>query len=475
MKAQKKLNVLLVVLMVILLSLISFVGIFYQNKNKMESIIPGYKLGTDLKGYREITLEAKEDSKEDETEETLVLGPKNETENDSVNEVTDNSTAENEYIKKIKKSVEVFKGRLKSLKVEDYTISYDEQTGKIEMTIPEDERTDHIMSDITQKGEFKIIDTKTEEVLMSNKDISSVNVGISQGYDGQYTAYMSINFNLAGASKLRNITTTYHNGIVEENAETNEIEDSEEEDETAYYGKEDSEEDEEEDEESTKTVDMKIDDSVMLTTDFSSIIDSGVLTLSLGSSETLEELDEKLYGADNIAAIIENEPLQIEYDVEGNVYVQSTVDNDIIMNIVYVEIAIAALLVLGMVIKYRLRGILAGIISIGYLAILLLVIRYTNVTLSLEGIFAIEACFIINYIIEIMICSKLSKEMTKKEKAKELNVIIKKISWYLIPELIFAIICCLSNYLSIFSIGMVTFWGIAISWLYNFILIKFIA
>ena len=39
MKAQKKLNVVLIILIIILISIISFVGIFYQNQNKMSNYI----------------------------------------------------------------------------------------------------------------------------------------------------------------------------------------------------------------------------------------------------------------------------------------------------------------------------------------------------------------------------------------------------------------------------------------------------
>ena len=68
MKAQKKLNVVLIILVIILISIISFVGIFHQNKNKMTSYIPEYDLGTDLKGYRRVILTL-DDSDEGNTDD----------------------------------------------------------------------------------------------------------------------------------------------------------------------------------------------------------------------------------------------------------------------------------------------------------------------------------------------------------------------------------------------------------------------
>ena len=470
MKAQKKLNVLLVVLTIILLSLISFVGIFYQEKNVMVSRIPEYILGTDLKGYRAVTLEVEEDSSTDSNSE------------ESANELSSSESSINEVGEKTKndnantyrKCVDIFKARLKSLKVENYTISYDESSGKIEMTLPEDKRTDNILADLTQKGEFKIIDTQTQDVLMDNKDVSGVEILSNANYDGTYTAYMSIGFNLSGTNKLRKVSSTYQNQIINETTTTentvNELAGEENVGEA-----EDSESEDSETEPAGKTIDMKIDDSTMMTTGFSTIIDSGNLNLSFGSSSSLEELEDKIYNAQNIAAIIENDPLPIQYNIEGNSYVKSTIDLNTIKIIIYVEIAVAALAILYLMIRFKARGILASIMSIGFLAILLLIVRYTNVTLSIEGIIAIEISFIIHIITQVMICKSLGKEMTQKEKKKEISSIVKRISLYLVPEVIFSIICCLSNYLSIFSVGMVIFWGVVVSWIYNYILLKFIA
>ena len=57
MKAQKRLNLVLIVLIVLMLSLISFLGIYYQDKNTMVSRIPDYILGPELTGYRSVTME----------------------------------------------------------------------------------------------------------------------------------------------------------------------------------------------------------------------------------------------------------------------------------------------------------------------------------------------------------------------------------------------------------------------------------
>ena len=153
MKAQKKLSIVLILLLIILISIISFVGIFYQEKNQMVNVIPAYSLGTDLSGYRKILLTVDEDD-ENNTEDILTY---------------DNFV----------KSANVIKSRLKSMGIEDYTVRCDEATGQIEITIPENDQTEYILSDITQKGNFEIRNTETVEVLMNHDDIWSVNVEIS--------------------------------------------------------------------------------------------------------------------------------------------------------------------------------------------------------------------------------------------------------------------------------------------------------
>ncbi len=57
MKIEEKLKVLLVILAIILISLVSFGGIYIQKMKFVENIIPEYKLGMDLEGGRIIELE----------------------------------------------------------------------------------------------------------------------------------------------------------------------------------------------------------------------------------------------------------------------------------------------------------------------------------------------------------------------------------------------------------------------------------
>ena len=476
MKAQKRLNVILVVLIIVLVSIISFVGIFYQSRNEMVSRIPEYKSGTNIKGHRIVTLEVSEDGTKSGEEST-----ENKT---TENKVAENETSNNEESKNTennadnyKKSAEIIKKRLKNLKVEDYSVSLDENTGKIEIDLPENNQTDIILSDITQKGNFQIADSSTNEVLLSNSDIKSVDVG--KQVNGSYTVvYMNINFNMQGAKKFKNVTVKYQNNVsentiaagntTEENTTTTENsteENSTSEENTAENTTSDESADSSNE---SRQVVLKIDDTTMMTTSFTEVIDNGTLSLTIGSSKDNDEIQTYVYGGDNLAAIIENEAMPLQYEIKGNTYVASEIGTSNIKIIVYVEIAIALVISLYLIIRYRVKGIMATILSVGYVAILLLAIRYANVVLSIEGILAIALSFVVNTVFNIMLLNRIKeKNMTAEEKRQKYNEALKRYSLSIIPIVIIAVVCCLVNWDAIYSFGMVMFWGIIISIIYN--------
>ena len=142
MNAQKKLNVLLVILVVILLSIASFVGVFTSQKSDMKDAVPSYVLSADLVGYRQVALQIKEET--EETEKTT------ENSEEEKKEEKKELTAE-EKAANYRANADVVRSRFKSLKVENFTVSVDEVTGKMEITVPEDptgkEYMNHLFAD----------------------------------------------------------------------------------------------------------------------------------------------------------------------------------------------------------------------------------------------------------------------------------------------------------------------------------------
>lgn len=465
MKAQKKLSIVLILLLIILVSIVSFVGIFYQNKNQMENIIPNYTLGTDLSGYRKILLTVDE-SDESNTEEVLNY---------------DNFV----------KSANVIKARLKSMKVQDYTVRCDESSGQIEITIPENAQTEYILSDITQKGNFEIRNTANNEVLMNNDDIRSVTVDIvPSSYNANASAiYMDINFNNAGSKKFRDITRDYQN-VVSNDTTDNTVAEAEStynqtnanntasnesaENETATN--ETTENNEVADESSTENnseeddtteIGLYIDGTSMMKTSFSQIIDNGVMSLSLGTSSSKEQTQILTYQAQSLASILENEAMPIQYSVTGNIYISSPIEQNTINVLIGVGICIALIMLIVVIIKYRVKGVVASICAVGFIALYLLILRYTNVVITLEGMFSIALVFVINYILNIMILNRLQNNIEKT-----FTKAITKFSLSMVPMLILSVVCCFSSWMSLFSFGMILFWGLVVSVIYNVIITR---
>ncbi len=142
-------------------------------------------------------------------------------------------------------------------------------------------------------------------------------------------------------------------------------------------------------------------------------------------------------------------------------------DNNLIFSnitekqLIYFEIAVAIVMVIVTIIltiKYKTKGLLAGIASIGFISILSILLRYTNVNISVEGICGILLVIIINYIIE--------------QKMLEEDLEIKGVILDLVPVIIVALVFCFSRWIKLSSFGMVMFWGLALIGLYNITVTK---
>lgn len=443
MKTQKKLNLVLIVLIILLLSIVSFGGIYIKDKSNMKNILPSYKLGNDLKGYRQVNFVVEESNDESQDTKKYEAG---------------------DY----RKAADIFKKRLNSLKIDNYTVSCDEYSGKIVITLPEDDKTDTILSDLAETGKFSIVDSTTNEELLNNKDVKSVKVGVQQGVSSAQM-YMSINFNTKGSSKFAQITKNYQNNVEENTVQNESSENASNEAETENNEESTSEE------KSSKQVTLKVDDADLMTTDFSQVIDNGVLTLTLGTSSTSTEIDQtQLDSAANLAAIIENEALPVDYKVDSNTYIGSVVDTNTIKGIICIEVAIALVIALVIIVKFRLNGLFATILSIGYVAITLICVRLANVTISLEGIIAVLLSYVANILFSVLLLKDYKNSLSKKDKTRLLNNVIKKYTLVLIPELLISIVCCFTIWVPLFSFGMVMFWGLIISWIYNVVISKII-
>ena len=455
-KTMKTVKILTITLLVILISMISFVGIYQKNKNRMENKVKDYSYSMSLNGARTIKLKVNTESTDDvpnNSEEVL--------------------TAEN-----YKKSKEVIEKRLNKMNVEEYTTSVNETTGEITIQIPEqNSQTDTIIGNLNTVGKFEILDSETKEVLLNNDDIKSSEVLYNTTNSGT-SVYLQIEFNKNGKDKLKNVSQTYvsvnntTNNTTENNVAENTTSETENETtNTTTEGSSDTATTE-------KKITMKIDDQEIMSTSFDEPITTGKIQLSVGSATTdRTTLQNYVDQAQSVATTLDTGKLPVKYDLEKNQYILPKLTTQ---DLIKVEIAIAIIAVVGIIIlivKHKLNGLLAGIAYVGLSAVYMLVVRYTNVTISIESIAGIIIVLILNYIFTTMFLNKieeLNKEKAENVMKKATGETYKKFYLRIIPVCIMAITFSFIKWVPISSFGMITFWGIVIIAIYNAIITRYL-
>ena len=470
---MKKVKILTIILAIVLVTMVAFGEIYIQVQNRMEDKVKDYSYAMDLKGSRNIRLKVSDatdtiikdaDGKEVEETEELTdeqLAEKGYTKEENPVNSQDALTEEN-----YEKSKNIIEKRLKALGVDNYIIKLNQQTGEIVLEIPENDKTDSVVSNISTTGKFEIIDTETQEVLMDNNDIKLANVMYGSDSSTATTSsgtmvYLNIEFTKDGAKKLEDISNKYVKTENTDSAENTEnTENSEETTET-----------ENQEEATEKTITMKIDDEEIMSTSFDETIKTGKMQLSIGSSTTdSKTLQNYVSQASSMGVILDNGKMPVEYEISENEYVLSDITSDELQIVEYAMMAIVAIALIVLIIRYKAFGILGAISYIGLASIFVLIIRYANVVLSIEGIFAIAIILILNYIFVNKLLSKL-----KDEKVNDRTVINKTKETYkeffikIVPICIAVVTFSFINWSPISSFGMVMFWGIALIALYNFI------
>ncbi len=455
---MRKLKLLTIILGIVLVTMVAFFGVYVQVQNRMEDKVKDYSYAMDLKGARNIRLTV------DDSSNTVIKDSEGNEVSDAEN-LTDEELAEKGYTKEetkknsdevlneenYKKSKSIIEKRLQELGVDNYIVSLDEVSGDIIIEIPENNNTDSVVSNVGTTGKFEIIDSETKEVLMDNNDIKRVRVMYGANNTGTSTGtavYMDIEFNKEGTEKLKNISNTY--------VETNTTNNTNTTNETS--------------ETTTKEITMQIDGEEIMTTSFDETIETGRLQLSVGSATTdSDTLNGYINQASSMAIILDNGNMPVVYTVASNEYILSDVTESELNIILYVMLAIVAISLIVLIIRYKSQGIISAFSFIGLASIFVLLLRYTNVVISIESIFGIAVVLILNYIFVNKLLSKLKKEETVnkgiitnifKENYKEFFIKI-------IPVCIAVITFCFIKWEPISSFGMVMFWGILLIALYN--------
>ncbi len=449
---MKKVKITTIILAIILVSLVAFGGVYIKTQNRMEDKVKEYSFGRELNGGRIIELKVKEES--DEEEETTTQN-------------SDDLTVEN--YETVKNTIEK---RLKSLSAQDYTISLNKKDGTIRVELPEDERTDDLAYYLVASGKVELKEKDTSTKLLNESMVKKVQYTYKTNTDGAYQVYLEILLTKDGQSKIEEIKNDY--ALL-----ATEIEEIEKKDKSTTDSTEDTTTTEETDTttENTDGTDenkeetKKVAKLSLAGTEYDiESLEKNKITVKIGSETSNNtSVNNNIAKAAEIAMLVNSGKYPIEYEAKTNRLVYSDISKE---QLIYFALIIAILLVVVFIVftvKYKTKGLLSSISCVGFIAILSLLLRYTNVNISIEGIGAI--------ILTILIDLKLNQIMLNK--MKTMNVVneatvssYKEIFSKLIPIMIITLVFCFSGWANLSSFGMIMFWGLILVAVYNVIFTK---
>ena len=491
---MKKVKILTIVLAIILVTLIAFGGIYLPTQNRMENKVKDYELGRELDSQRVIELKIKEtstdNSEKNSSEETTDSGNTEETEKSEETTSTENKSTENELTEKdYENAKKIMENRLQALGAQDYTISLDKENGTVRVELAENDNVDMYIYYLYASQKITIKDTDSKDILLNDEMIKGAKYSYTSDSKGAYQVYEEIELTKDGQAKLNELLNDYAllatdvteienakkasesestktESTSEESTETTENTSTDEQNTESTETQSTTEETSSNSETTKKTAKLYVNDT---TYDISKI-EKGKITVKIGSSSTnTTSVNNNISKAAEIAMLENAGKLPADYELDTNRYEYSSITQKEIIYFAITMLAILVIILLVYCVIYKKSGILASISFVGFVSIFSLLIRYTNVAISIEGISAIIIVMIINLIINREILSKTKKMNLVNEAVKSTY---KNIYLKLIPVGILTIVFCLSKWESLSSFGMIMFWGLVLTAIYNVIVTR---
>lgn len=449
MKKEGSLKLILAILVIILLCIVSLGGIYAKDKNVMKNVLPNYILGMDLDTNTIIKLDvvknegnSSENTQEEsnETEKNSESENSENAENNTEKNNSENGQAQNIYtVENFKQSKKIIEKRLKNAGINQYTLRLDEQSGTIIMEVPDDTNNDTLQNIfVVGKTEIKI--SENNEVIGDYNSISKITTAIDDSYVnygiGSFVK-LDIEFSKDAVKKFEEIKNNYIIPTDEEGKQTE------------------------------NNIVIAIDGSAicsMTETEFLETAVKGSLPLKLGDyTNDKTTLNNTLKEADSIKNIIQSGNLPITYSVNYTNDIHSNISE---IGIISVFAVILIIMLVYLVLKYKLKGILAELDILGFGALLLLVLRYTNVEISIASIVSIATMLILQFIYSVKLLDneKISSKIFTEETIKFTKM--------LIPAFIMSVVIAFANILEISGFGMILFWGIILFEIFNNIITR---
>ena len=468
---MKKLKLVTKVIAIIIICLIGFVGIYFPWKKplQMNNEIKDFTLGKDFTGYREIILTLSDANKVFDSDNKFV-GDTDSYDDSSIesNKYTKSeekvNSSESLTVDNYEKSKSIIEKRLNAFGLQEYNLSMDKESGKIYIQVPENSITDRVVSNITEIGSIELKDSKDySKTLLTSENFEKARVMYGSTSTGT-AVYLEIQFNKEGKNTLKDISENEYKKVAEESKseESSETEESENKTEDTK-----TEENKEEEKAEQKEVTLYMSGNEVTSTSFDEPVTDGKMSLRMGQVSTdSETIQESATSANAVSIILNNGVMPLKYKVTENRYVASEIKTSIIRNILIVVAAVFVVLLIYMIIKHKTRGVLTALNFIAFVSLYSILLRAFNVTIAMEGIVGAIIILALNYIINMRL---IELQDNKKYYETYLDIIMK-----LIPIFAISIMFVFIPVMAISSLGMVMFWGIALSLIYNVAITKHI-
>lgn len=288
-----------------------------------------------------------------------------------------NSDDESEITEEdLQKSVAVIRKRLEKVNIFDYIVRTDPQTSQIYIEIPtntKDSSVDPLEAvkglDKTAKVEFRDPDGK---VLLSGDDIKSAKYS-DEAVDstGLPSPHVVLTFSDEGATKFTEATEK-------------------------LIG---------------KVMGIYLDDEVISEPIVNSRIDSNTAIITMGSSSSYADRKEE---AQNLAILIDSGALPFNLNVISKEYVGPYIGQQALEVSIYAGMVALVVVFIIMLVVYKMQGLAADIALIAYVAIILLILSTTGISLTLPGIAGIILSIGMAVDANVIIFERFKEEMKAK-------------------------------------------------------------
>lgn len=442
MNTNKKLKLLLIVLICILVILIGFFGIYKREGNAYKNLVPDFLLSSDLKGSTTLELEVDKSTNKEYYDKDGNKVDSSTVTDENKDEYTEKEVQVNDEEqlnqKNYEKVVKIIEKRLKFLSTDQYRIDLDKTSGKIIITF-EDEYADDIKSIVPLEGNLELIDETTEDVVLNYADFKSAEATYASLDEG-YTIYLNLKLNDNGIEKIKNIDKYKNNK------------------ETTEEGKESTE----------SKLKVMFDTDQVASVSYDDILLTGsTLRITTGSNVTnTSTLQSQMNMNTVVAKLASIGKMPVVYKVSAEEFIASSQNIYYVVYGIYAFIAICVICAIIFILKYKINAMFMLLSFIANIAATALIIKLTKVSISINILPAITAFFILNIVLIKNILQNIKEENNISKAFK--NGFLKTLDLFAITLIIF-IVFAFTNMAVLNSLGLLLFWGWLNTIISNFI------